>query len=59
MPYQPSKAERLTKAQAEAFLEANREFDCEYGHLGDSTYDGGPCLDEVLHRFPELDEEGA
>lgn len=55
-----SRAARLTEAGAEIFLKEHREMydgePCEYGHLGDSTYEGGPCLDEVLGLFPDLAE---
>lgn len=56
-----TKAERMTQAQAALWLEryqsqfvAGTLHECEYGHLEDSTNDGGACLDEVLGRFPEL-----
>jgi hypothetical protein len=56
-----SKASRLTEAGAEIFLKEHRELydgePCEYGHFGDSTYEGGPCLDEVLHLFPDLETQ--
>jgi hypothetical protein len=43
---------------ARAFLEKRRETECTccYGHLGCSSYPGGPCVDETLGTFPELEE---
>ena len=49
-----------TLAAARQFLkrhaETERDHHCGYGHFGCSWYDGGPCLDETLSNFPELED---
>lgn len=49
----------MTLEQARAFVEAvataDELFSCEHGHSQCSTEKGGPCLDEVLQQYPELD----
>ena len=35
---------------------ADRLYPCCYGHLECSTYRGGPCFDETLGNFPELND---
>ena len=49
------------KMVAEAFMreyyDGANDCSCEHGHLDCSTYEGGPCMDEVLTNFPELIED--
>jgi hypothetical protein len=35
---------------------ADKMHPCQHGHLNCSYVQGGPCVDELLANFPELDE---
>jgi len=37
------------------FYATDRAHPCGYGHHDCSTYDGGPCLDETLGNFADLE----
>jgi hypothetical protein len=43
-----------------ALYERTRDADklvpCEHGHLECSTHRNGPCMDEVLSTYPDLNE---
>lgn len=46
---------------ARAFLsrvrDARQDHYCAHGHHGCSDHDGGPCFDEVLNTYPELEDD--
>lgn len=50
-----SLAQRMEQDDVQKFLEEQRENEqpCEYGHMGCSNHEGGACMDELLHLFPE------
>ena len=33
-----------------------RDCPCEYGHRGCAAWDKGPCIDELLQTYPELND---
>ena len=54
------------KSAAEKFLRdyyrlanIDRLKECEHDHLECSTHKHGPCFNEVLASFPELDEDNS
>ena len=49
-------AERFLKQLDKANATCGGAYSCEHGHLGCSTFERGPCMDEVLSNFPELAE---
>jgi hypothetical protein len=50
----------MTLSEATRLIEEHRatceRAPCRHGHINCSTRDGGPCFDETITTFPELED---